>query len=98
MVGKLIVLEGLDSSGKETQTELLIRALKQKNIQVEKVDFPQYGSWSAAFVERYLNGEFGTPEEVGPYRASLFYALDRYAKLPQLKTWLNEKKIIIAKY
>ena len=96
MTGKLIVFEGLDSSGKATQTGLLIKKLKEQNIPVEKIDFPQYGNWSAAFVEKYLNGEFGTPNEVGPYRASLFYALDRYAKLPQLKKWLNQDKIIIA--
>lgn len=96
MVGKLIVFEGLDSSGKATQTELLIKKLKQQNIPVEKADFPQYGSWSCAFVEKYLNGEFGAPNNVNPQAASVFYALDRFAKRQQLSEWLAQGKIIIA--
>ena len=94
MTGKLIVFEGLDSSGKATQTKLLEKKIKQYNIPVETIDFPQYHNWSAIFVEKYLNGEFG--EAVDPYKASLFYALDRYAALKRLKKWLDEDKIIIA--
>jgi dTMP kinase len=94
MTGKLIVLEGLDSTGKATQAQLLIRRLKKQNIPSETLDFPQYGNWSAVFVEKYLNGEFGT--SVDPHTASLFYALDRYAAAKKIKEWLEEDKIIIA--
>ncbi len=93
MTGKLIVFEGLDSSGKATQTQLLLKRLKKHNIPAETIDFPQYHHWSAVFVEKYLNNEFG---HVDPYKASLFYALDRYAAAKKLNEWLEQDKIIIA--
>ena len=79
MKGKFIVIDGTDGSGKATQTNLLVERLKKENYDVETIDFPQYGQKSAALVEEYLNGKFGTAEEVGPYIASIFYACDRYA-------------------
>ena len=74
MSGKLIVIEGTDGSGKGTQTDLLISRLKNEGFEVEKADFPRYGNKSAGMVEEYLNGKFGSADEVGPYRASIFYA------------------------
>ncbi|MFC1801356.1 dTMP kinase [Nanoarchaeota archaeon] len=94
--GKLIVIEGMDGSGKATQTKILAQKLKDLNKDVEICDFPQYGNWSAAFVEKYLNGEFGSAKEVGPYQASVFFAVDRYAQGPQMKQWLEQGKIIIS--
>jgi len=96
MVGKLIVIDGTDGSGKATQTKLLVEMLKKEGKQVEYVDFPRYGQKSAALVEEYLNGKFGIADEVGPYRASIFYAVDRYAASFELKKWLSEGKIVIA--
>jgi dTMP kinase len=93
--GKLIVIEGTDGSGKATQAKLLVEALTKKGNSVELVDFPQYGKPSAAMVEEYLNGKLGTADEVGPYRASIFYAVDRYAKSHEMKKWLSEGRIII---
>lgn len=94
--GKLIVIDGTDGSGKATQTKLLIEKLKSLDKRVTVADFPQYGNWSALFVEKYLNGQFGTAEEVGPYRGSIFYALDRYHKSFEMKQWLQQGKIIIS--
>lgn len=96
MKGKLIVLDGIDGTGKGTQTEKLFEALRKKNYQVEKADFPRYGNPSAAMVEAYLRGEFGSSEEVGPYRASTFYAIDRYAASKEMYQWLNEGTHIIS--
>ena len=96
MKGKLIVLCGTDGSGKATQAELLAERLKKEGHDVEVVDFPNYGEKSAALVEMYLNGDFGTAEEVGPYRASVFYAVDRYASSKKMKKWLDEGKIIVS--
>ncbi len=80
MKGKLIVIEGVDSSGKETQTKRLVEKLEKENIPVKMISFPDYESDSSALVKMYLGGEFGgTPEAVGAYAASLFYAVDRYA-------------------
>lgn len=76
----LIVLEGLDGSGKGTQTGLLYEALKKRLGAVRKIDFPDYDSPSSALVKMYLGGEFGTdPGDVNAYAASTFYAVDRFA-------------------
>lgn len=80
MTGKLIVIEGLDGSGKATQAQKLYETLKSKGENVTKVSFPDYESDSSALVKMYLNGEFGTnPNDVNPYAASSFYAVDRFA-------------------
>lgn len=78
--GKLIVIEGLDGSGKNTQSGILTQTLKNMGYQTKELSFPCYGEPSCALVEMYLNGEFGDkPDSVGPYAASTFYAVDRYA-------------------
>lgn len=75
-MGKLIVIEGVDASGKQTQTELLHRRLPQ----AKRVSFPDYQSPSSALVKMYLNGEFGTrADDVTPEVASIFFACDRFA-------------------
>jgi len=96
MKGKLIVIDGTDGSGKATQTKLLVKRLRDEGKKVEVVDFPQYGKKSAALVEEYLNGNFGTADEVGPYRASIFFACDRYEAAPRIKKWLEQGKIVIS--
>lgn len=90
------MIEGTDGSGKGTQTELLVQRLQQEGQAVEQIHFPQYGEKSASMVEDYLNGKFGTADEVGPYRASIFYAVDRYAASAKIKKWIDEEKIVIA--
>ncbi len=78
--GKLIVLEGVDGSGKATQTKLLYEALMSRGVSVRQVSFPDYGSDSSALVKMYLRGDFGKePGDVNAYAASSFYAVDRYA-------------------
>ncbi len=94
--GKFIAIEGTDGSGKRTQTALLVEALKAKGISVMVTDFPQYGQASSCFVEKYLRGEYGTAEEVGAKRASLFYALDRFDVSEQMHAWLEEGIFIVS--
>jgi len=78
--GKLIIIEGVDSSGKATHAEKLYQRLLLENYNVRKIQFPNYASNSSALVKMYLNGEFGKkPEEVNAYAASTFFAVDRYA-------------------
>ena len=84
MKGKLIVIEGLDGSGKATQAKHLAAALQQQGKQIREISFPNYDSDSSAPVRMYLSGAFGTePGDVNPYAASSFYAIDRYAGMKQ---------------
>jgi len=92
---KFIAIEGTDGSGKATQTKLLAKRLRQQGHEVQTIDFPQYGKKSAGLVEEYLNGKYGSAEQVGPYRASIFYACDRYDASFKIKQWLNQGKIVI---
>lgn len=94
--GLFIVFDGTDGSGKATQAGILVKRLKKEGYRVEKIDFPRYGKKSAGLVEEYLEGKFGTAEEVGPYRASVFYASDRYAASFQINKWLDGGRIVIA--
>ena len=78
--GRLIVLEGLDGSGKATQAKLLAAHLAAQGFSVREVTFPNYESDSSALVKMYLAGQFGDkPDDVNAYAASSFYAVDRYA-------------------
>lgn len=80
MSGKIIVIEGLDGSGKATQSELLFEELRKSGKRVRKLSFPDYGSLSSGPVRMYLNGEFGKhPDDVDSYAASVLYAVDRFA-------------------
>ncbi|OIO41158.1 dTMP kinase [Candidatus Pacearchaeota archaeon CG1_02_31_27] len=96
MKGKFIVIDGIDGSGKATQTNFLVERLKKEGFAVEVADFPQYGKKSAALVEEYLEGKFGKVNDVDPYIASLFYACDRYEASFKIKKWLEEGKIVVA--
>jgi len=79
-MGKIIVIEGSDGSGKATQSALLYEYLKKENNNVIKLSFPDYESESSVLIKMYLNGDFGkTPQSVSPEIASIFYASDRYA-------------------
>lgn len=80
MKGKLFIIEGVDGSGKETQTRKLYERLKEENMTIRKVEYPNYKSPSSALVKMYLNGDFGgNVDDVDAYISSTFYAVDRYA-------------------
>jgi len=94
--GKFIVLDGLDGSGKGTQSKRLVDRLKDEGHKIELADFPQYGKWSAQFVEHYLRGEFGSSTEVTARQASYFYALDRYEASFQIRAWLDSGTMVLS--
>ena len=84
MSGKLIVFEGTDGSGKATQTKRLVRRLEAEGYPVRQLTFPRYDQDSSMLVRMYLSGAFGShPDDVNPYAASTFYAVDRYASYKQ---------------
>lgn len=85
----LIVIEGLDGSGKGTQTTMLCERIRQSGRRMKHISFPNYDESSAALVKSYLAGEFGSsPNSVNAYAASSFYAVDRYAAYK--KHWSND--------
>jgi len=95
MKGKLIVIDGPDGSGKTTQFTLLVKRLQTEGFDVQTKDFPQYGKKSAGAIEEYLNGAYGSAQDVGPYRASIFFAVDRYDASFEMRNWLDEGKIVL---
>jgi len=83
-LGKLIVFEGIDGSGKSTQFEMMCERLLSENRQFKRLVFPRYNEPSSALIKMYLSGDFGTkPDSVNAYAASSFYAVDRYASFAQ---------------
>ena len=79
-MGKLIVFEGTDGSGKSTQFSLLTQRLQREGTEFRTIVFPQYSEPSSALIRMYLGGEFGEkPTDVNAYAASSFFAVDRYA-------------------
>lgn len=94
--GVFIVIEGTDGTGKGTQYALLVERLRREGYETATFDFPQYEQPSSYFVKNYLNGRYGDINEVGPYAASLFYALDRYEVARAIHEALEAGKIVIA--
>ncbi len=83
-MGKLIVFEGVDGSGKSTQYERLCGYLKARGVSFRNLVFPRYSEPSSALIRMYLAGEFGDkPGDVNAYAASAFFAVDRYASYVQ---------------
>lgn len=96
--GQLIVIEGVDGSGKQTQSEALVARLAARGEKVKCVAYPRYDKDSSLMVRHYLAGGFGDdPDAVSPYLASTFYAADRYASYhEELADFLADGGIVIA--
>lgn len=100
-MSRLIVLDGLDGSGKSTQLNCLNGYFQQNHIDYKQISFPDYAEPSSALVNMYLQGDFGTsPDAVNAYAASSFYAVDRYASYKRF--WETDYKqgtlILAARY
>lgn len=94
--GLFMVLDGTDGSGKSTQFKLLTEKLTKAGYDVAVYKFPKYDSESSYYVREYLAGKYGSMEKVGPYTASIFFALDRYSVAQEINEALAAGKIVIA--
>ena len=97
-MGKLIVIEGTDGSGKSTQFSLVSQRLERSGVPFKHTVFPRYSEPSSALIRMYLGGEFGSnPTDVNAYAASSFYAVDRYASYKQdWGNWYEEGGLILS--
>lgn len=77
-MGRLIVIEGIDGSGKATQAKLLCQNLRDRGEDPLAISFPNYKSDSSAPARMFLAGEVGENASVNAYAASSFYSVDRY--------------------
>ena len=88
-MGRFIAIDGLDGSGKGTQTDILVERLKKENKKVRVLSFPMYENDSSLFARMYLDGKFGkNPSDTNAYVASMFFASDRY--ISYKTDWMND--------
>lgn len=94
--GKFIVIDGIDGSGKATQTKLLTQALKKQGFKVKTLDFPRYyDNFFGALIGESLSGKFGDFIEVDPHIASVLYAADRFESAETIRKWISEGFVVI---
>jgi dTMP kinase len=95
--GRLIVIDGIDKVGKETQTKLLVARLKQEGKKVKAVHFPRYEeNFMGALIKECIEGKHGEFAKLSPHIASVLYAADRFETKQTLKRWLTEGYTVIA--
>jgi len=95
--GKLIVIDGIDGSGKATQTALLKKRLQKEGVKVKAIDFPQYGrNFFGRLIGNYLSGAFGDFVQTDPYLASVLYAADRFESSNKIRRWLAQGYVVLA--
>ncbi len=95
--GKLIVIDGIDGSGKATQVALLAKRLKKEKIKVQTIDFPRYqDNFFGSLIGEYLSGKYGDFTAVDPRIASVLYAGDRFESSKKIRKWIDAGYVVIA--
>jgi len=95
MLGKIIVFEGIDGSGKSTQARLLAKKLQKKGFNAELLKFPQYNTFFGKIIKSYLLGKFGGINSIPTEVCALLYSLDKYSAKNYLEEKLSKGKIIV---
>lgn len=96
-LGKLIVIDGIDGSGKATQAKFLTEKLKKLKVKVKTIDFPRYyDNFFGKLIGKYLSGAYGDFIQTDPRVASVLYAADRFESSREMKRWLAEGYTVIA--
>jgi len=97
MKGKLIVIDGTDGSGKETQVKLLAEYVRSIGRTVKTIDFPRYGdNFMGGFLGECLRGKYGNFLNIDPHIVSVVYAADRFESKMVLEKWLKNGYIVVA--
>jgi len=95
--GKLIIIDGVDGSGKATQTEILYEKLKSLDKKVKKIDFPRYyDNFFGKLIGECLAGEHGDFLNLDAKIASVLYACDRFEAGKQIKEWLDKGYVVLS--
>jgi dTMP kinase len=95
--GKLIVIDGIDGSGKATQVRLLEERLKKEGVKIKTIDFPRYEeNFFGKLIGEYLSGIYGDFIKVDPKLASVLYAADRFESSSKIKEWLDKGFVVLA--
>jgi dTMP kinase len=95
--GKLIVIDGIDGSGKATQVRLLEERLKKEGVKIKTIDFPRYEeNFFGKLIGEYLSGIYGDFIKVDPKLASILYAADRFESSAKIKEWLDKGFVVLA--
>lgn len=92
MKGLFIVIEGLDQSGKKTQTNLLASRLRKAGYSVEMISFPDYTTPIGREIRKYLDGK----RDFAPEIRQFLYVANRWERKNDLENWLRKGKIVIA--
>jgi dTMP kinase len=94
--GKLIAIEGIDGSGKRTQLDLLAHEFDARGLATARISFPRYESFFGKLVGQFLNGDFGSVNQVDPHLSALLYAGDRLEAKGEIESALAAGKIVLA--
>ncbi len=95
--GKLIVVDGIDGSGKATQVKMLAERLKTAGHKVKTIDFPRYyDNFFGKLIGEYLSGMYGDFTEIDPRVGSLLYAADRFESSKDIKKWLDDGYLVLS--
>lgn len=95
--GKLIVIDGIDGSGKATQVGLLAERFRKEGVKFKTIDFPRYyDNFFGKLIGEYLSGKYGDFIQVAPKLASVLYAADRFEASKNIRKWLDRGHIVIA--